>query len=655
MDFHVTPNPSVATCPGTRRHHPASSISHPFSRWIAPLQLIVPAELQRRMHIALRGRVDAAFSVAFAIAFASASASPAQIASGATPPTTGLLNPPLGPHTALGASNFVGVPTFQSRDRLVLTPYFYWYDGFSGEHLFNSDGSDALTDHPPTFTGFSYRSMAWHQTQLRDMIEAGIDIVLPVYWGEPSARRPGKPASQHPWSYAGIPPLVEARESLVAQGHVPPRIGLFYDTSTLQFNEANERIDLTTPRGRQWFYESIRDFFSLVPPRHWAMIDGKPVVFLYSAAFALKHDATCFEYLATAFAADFGGRTPFVVREISWNVVTDQVYAWGGALGLKNPGVASLGPGYDHSAVPGRTPLIVPRQAGSFYEENWLRFLRRPSPLVVVETWNEFHEGTDVAHSREYGRQYITDTRRFVDLFKAGYHPPRPPGPYGEARLVEVTLGSTNVAAGLTQIESADGITQPAVLDHQTCRVLAPNPHGPRYAYFRIDESFKWAESMTVLVVIELFDAARGTLKIEFDGSDPSAPFQGAYTASESIALNGTSSWRTVALRLMGARFQNAQNAGADFRIAVGEVPLGLRRVQILREGLKAMQFQPAEGFELQVYASPGLNYDLEGSVDLVEWTPLARLRPASSVSRHIAPTTPGRPHQWYRLRRPPS
>jgi hypothetical protein len=97
---------------------------------------------------------------------------------------------------------------------------------------------------------------------------------------------------------------------------------------------------------------------------------------------------------------------------VSWHVKADSVVAWGGALGLKNPGgVASLGPGYDHSAVPGRTPLVVDRRGGAFYEEQWLKFLRRSAHFVMVETWNEWHEGTDVAESKEFGRRYLELTR----------------------------------------------------------------------------------------------------------------------------------------------------------------------------------------------------------------------------------------------------
>lgn len=562
-----------------------------------------------------------------------------------------MINPPLGTNVNLKPTDFAASVTYTNTDRLVLTPYFYWYDVFTGEHLLDADGTDALTDHPPTMTGFSLRSAAWHRTQLMDMMEAGIDVLLPVYWGEPSQRIAGRPVADQPWSFAGIPPLVEAREALVREGRNAPRIGLFYDTSTLQFNASGKHIDLTTAEGREWFYETVRDFFSLVPPRHWAMIDGKPIVFLYASGFAAAHDQSCIDFLASSFARDFGGRIPFVVREISWQVSSDQVYAWGGALGLKNPGVASLGPGYDHSAVMGRDPLVVPREGGAFFERNWLSFLRRPSRMVMIETWNEYHEGTDVAASREYGRQYITLNRRYADLFKAGYRPPPDPNSYAGKRLVEAVLGPTNTASGVVQFESADGVTQAGVESGSPCRIAAATRYADRFFYFKIDDSFKWAETVDVLVVVEYFDVARGTLRLDFDGSDLAAPFAGAYSPGGAVALSGSRAWGTTTFRLKGARFMNRQNGGADFRIGVGAVPVGIRRVQVLREGLKAQRGESGDAFDVQIFGAPGSTYDLEASEDLATWKALVRLRPATVVSRHLDPMTPERTRRWYRLR----
>ncbi len=524
------------------------------------------------------------------------------------------INPPLGPYTNPNAAERAKATRFGTNAPVVLTSYFYWYDVYTQAHLVNGDGSDALTDHPATLTGFSYKSTAWHRTQMADMMAAGIDVLLPVYWGEPSERIPGKPAVEQPWSFAGLPPLVAARDALLAEGSTPPAIGLFYDTSTLQFNAANRQIDLTTDYGREWFYESIRDFFSLIPARHWATIEGRPIVFLYSASFAAAHDQTCIDYVRQAFARDFGGVQPYIVREISWNVHADNTYAWGGALSLRNPGVAALGPGYDHSAVPGRTPLIVPRENGAFFERQWTRFLRAPSRLVHIETWNEFHEGTDIAASREYGRQYIELNRKFADMFKAGIKPPRPRGPYSDFKSVSVTLQATNEARGLVQFEFADGATTPAEAGGEACRAAVPTLHGGRYLYFRIDDSFKWAGQMLVDAAVEYFDAGSGTFRLEYDGPDPNAPFNGAYTASKTTAtLTNSGRWRTAKFRLLEARFLNSQNGGADFRIAVQADPFYVRRVTVTRLGVPGESGETLHGWQPDFSEPPGTNWVLAG------------------------------------------
>lgn len=524
------------------------------------------------------------------------------------------INPPAGPYMYPQPADFAQSSTFTAGDRVVLTSYFYWYDAYSGAHLTNPDGSDALTDHPPTLTGFSYTSAAWHRQQLLDMIEAGIDVLLPVYWGEPSQRLAGRPVSEQPWSFSGLPPLVAARAELLAQGKSPPRIGMFYDTSTLQYNAAGRRIDLTTDYGRQWFYESIRDFFSLVPPRDWAMIEGKPIIFLYAAGFAADHDQSCIDYVKQAFPREFGGREPYIVREVSWNVTADNTYAWGGAISLKNPGVAALGPGYDHSAVPGREPLVVPRENGAFFERNWTRFLRNPSRLVHVETWNEYHEATDIAASREYGRQYLELNRKYVDLFKAGIKPPRPRGPYSDVKSVEVTLAATNQAHGLIQFEQADGVTSPTEAGDEPCRETVRTAYSGRYFYFRLDDSFKWADRMLVDAEVGYFDEGSGRFRIEYDGSDTNAPFNGAYTASRTAAtLGNTRQWKTAKFRLLEARFLNSQNGGADFRIAVQADRLRVRRVAVTRLGLPEEAGMSLPGWQQDFGAPLGSEWTSQG------------------------------------------
>ena len=103
---------------------------------------------------------------------------------GADVPADFALPPPPGKYVAAGPEA-VAAPTFHAQSPLVATSYFYWYDAESKAHVLNGDGSDALTDHPPTLADFSYKSVDWHAQQLTDMLAAGIDMLLPVYWGTP--------------------------------------------------------------------------------------------------------------------------------------------------------------------------------------------------------------------------------------------------------------------------------------------------------------------------------------------------------------------------------------------------------------------------------------------------------------------------------------
>lgn len=186
--------------------------------------------------------------------------------------------PPPGEYVQSSEQSVNTLESFSSEDKLIATYYFYWYDISPNLHIIDPDGSDALTDHPVNMQNFSYKDVSWHKQELLDMIDSGIDIVLPVYWGN---------SGELSWAVTGIEKLVEASQILKSEGINPPKIGMFYDTSSLQYEsvlkEPEKRLDLTTDFGREYFYKLIRDFFSLVPPDLRARIDGKPYVQLYTS------------------------------------------------------------------------------------------------------------------------------------------------------------------------------------------------------------------------------------------------------------------------------------------------------------------------------------------------------------------------------------
>jgi hypothetical protein len=180
-----------------------------------------------------------------------------------------------GPYRLPTWSDF-SISTFGSDQPMVAAYFFYWFDAeFLKSQKRNFDPNPI---HPVDFDTQSFRDPNWYLKQFSDMVDAGIDVILPDYWGEPGqyARRVAPAPELNYFATEGIPPMLEGLRLLEAQGKTL-KIGLFLDTTILN----NE--DLTTPRGKQIFYASIRDFYSRIPPKYWAAIDNRPLVWIYES------------------------------------------------------------------------------------------------------------------------------------------------------------------------------------------------------------------------------------------------------------------------------------------------------------------------------------------------------------------------------------
>lgn len=483
-------------------------------------------------------------------------------------------------------SGYRDVPTFKRGQPIVGTTFFYWYDATSKAHLLDPDGSDALTTHPADMAGLSFKDPAWHRAQMMDMIDAGIDFLMPVFWGVP-----GK---YDGWSFAGLGPLVEAHTAMEKEGLKPPAIGMFFDTSILQWNDSNPDgsaypVDLTTDFGREWFYRAIRDFWSRIPVHKWACVDTRPIIFLYDASFAAKQDPyQQFAYVKSRFQEDFGIE-PFLVKSPGWRGDADAIYAWGGAVNgpLIFRETVSLGAGYDHSAVPGREPLVIDRKDGRTYIDRWTKTLQldpasRPW-MVHVETWNEWHEGTDVAHSREYGRTYIVLTRLFSDMWHTGTQL-QFPWSFASADAVAWEAGKP---AGMNlRVSSGDGIWEIRSVGENQAAVSLPNPHSPgRYLYFDIDDAFACGlmeKSATLRVTYR--DAGCSSFGVEYDSTVNEGPLEGAFRPAGGVQVGDRGQWKTAEFKLPDCCFMGRCN-GADLRLAIhgGQVELAVSRVELTK------------------------------------------------------------------------
>ena len=478
----------------------------------------------------------------------------------------------------------ISLQPFRTGDPVIATSYFYWYDIDSEAHILNHDGSDALTTHPVTTEGMSWKNPQWHKKQFRQMVEAGIDVAIPVYWGAPTALQ----LDAFRFSDEGVPQMVAALDAMIANGEKTPTLGLFYDTSTLGgHNAGGYQIDLTTDAGKRWFYATIRNFFSLVPPKHRATIDGKTLVFLYASAFATDVDDTLFPAVREMFRNDFGSDL-YIVKAAEWPGDADSVYQWGAAINFIILDAAAIGAGYDHSAVPGRTPLVRSRDDGEFFTLGWERLLKmdpktRPF-LVHLETWNEFHEGTDICESKECGTFYLELTKKFASMFHAKERirtisvAPKYPEP---SAMPEAELGITAVNFA----PPGDGPIQVAEVEDNGTKtkvwttVPKTNVGNPteRFFYFDVDAMFLIEQADAVeLTVVYRFgaNADPDSFAVHYDSYHPALKgLDQAFRGTKPQRVEKKDGWNIAVFQLPEPRFENRSN-GSDFRLFVsgGEI-----------------------------------------------------------------------------------
>ena len=339
-----------------------------------------------------------------------------------------------GPYLAPGHSDFgiVRQESFGASRRIAVTYFFYWYDAaFLRAQRAARGGASFYPFTPVNHETMSFFDPAWYLEEFMDMQEAGIDVALPVYWGEPGQyqRRVAPAPELNLFATQGIPPMVEALDTLRATGR-PFKIGLFFDTTIL-----NDE-DLTTDRGRAIFYATIRDFFSKIPPQHWAALGGRPLLWLYDAMRVKAFDQGTFDHVYTQFPRDFGGLAPYIVREHQWLrsrveppqpvIRTEGLYAWGAApFGFNEDPiftVAQVGPGFCNTQLGSGGPnrFCVDREAGHYYQRQLEQALRSGRQILGIETWNELGEASGILETVEYGRQYIDLTREFLDRWRTG-------------------------------------------------------------------------------------------------------------------------------------------------------------------------------------------------------------------------------------------
>jgi len=179
----------------------------------------------------------------------------------------------------------------------------------------------------------------------------------------------------------------------------------------------------------------------------WLKVGGKPVVFVYGRAVGqIKLDG--WEKAMNDFTAKYPGGAVFIGDQISPQAahIFDGIHTynptgqtqgktpeqirewakttfpqWVKTAGPDRISCITIIPGYDDSVQPSRKPPrpITERAKGETYRAMWEEALAANPDWVLLCSWNEWHEGSEIEPSVELGKTALETTRQFARKFTA--------------------------------------------------------------------------------------------------------------------------------------------------------------------------------------------------------------------------------------------
>ncbi len=183
----------------------------------------------------------------------------------------------------------------------------------------------------------------------------------------------------------------------------------------------------------------------------WLRAGGKPVLFVYGRALHELTPANWQEVIAQVrrdnpggvvliadsldrkFVSVFDGASTYNITGQTQHKSPPEIRAWAHAaypqmFAAAAPGKIStvtIIPGYDDRKT-GRPPPrpVTDRWDGQTYRELWQAAIAAAPDYILITSWNEWHEGSEIEPSVEYGSRILDDTAPFSRQFLAGHRGP---------------------------------------------------------------------------------------------------------------------------------------------------------------------------------------------------------------------------------------
>jgi glycoprotein endo-alpha-1,2-mannosidase len=179
----------------------------------------------------------------------------------------------------------------------------------------------------------------------------------------------------------------------------------------------------------------------------WLRVAGRPVVFVYVRSLhqvplaewqdviaQIRHDnpggvTLIADALDPKYVSTFDGASTYNITGQTQHKSPPQIREWAHAAYPKIVAAAGPGkistvtviPGYDDSKLGRPAPRpITDRWGGETYRVLWQEAIAAAPDYVLITSWNEWHEGSEIEPSVEYGSVMLNDTAAFAREFLAG-------------------------------------------------------------------------------------------------------------------------------------------------------------------------------------------------------------------------------------------
>jgi len=293
-------------------------------------------------------------------------------------------------------------------------PERHWGEGYRGTPLLGEyDSSDA---------GVIQQHIDWAQSY-------GVDFFVVSWWGQESMEDRTLKKNFRP----------------LAQTNNFAYVILYESAGLLQMTP--EGINLSDETRRNAFLADLRylsaNYFT---DTNYLKISGRPVIFLYlTRTFSGDVDAVLEQ--ARQIVREESGMDLFILAdEVYWNPPLASRIKWYDGITAYNmhtsiPGIATnftgkvmaqysdwsaaaqlngilfapdIIPGFDDTAVrPQANHPVIPRSPQLFEDQfkKALEFAVDPDKMILITSWNEWHEDTSIEPSEEFGYQYLEVVR----------------------------------------------------------------------------------------------------------------------------------------------------------------------------------------------------------------------------------------------------